>query len=95
MISLQLYHRLSDDEDGDSDSEEPFLNSFEEIDKLDKKTPAKVTAKVVYVSEEKITRDNRDDKIYLMTLNRKNINKFCTFREMYRTCGLRDHKGNM
>ena len=42
---MQLSHRLSDDEDGDSDSEEPF-NSFEEIEKLPQGSLCKVTAKV-------------------------------------------------
>ena len=59
LISFQLFHRLFDDEDGDSDSEAPFLNSFEETDKLDKRDTCKLTAKVVFVSEEKITKDKR------------------------------------
>ena len=45
VISLQLFHRLSDDEDGDSDSEE-ILGSFEEIERAPPGSLCKITAKV-------------------------------------------------
>lgn len=54
-----MLYRLSDEEDDANDNQD-VLNSFEAIDKLPGKNPVcNVTAKVVFVGEEKITKDKK------------------------------------